>query len=76
MDDLTNALGEHGVNARKPDYCGWSERSLGLRQDSVEADRRGRLYRQTSERTSRHVPLAFYHFTITTTKNHSRSRRV
>lgn len=21
MDDLSNALGEHGVNARKPDYC-------------------------------------------------------
>lgn len=21
MDDLTNALNEHGVNAKKPDYC-------------------------------------------------------
>jgi len=23
MDDLSLALGEHGVNVKKPDYCEW-----------------------------------------------------
>ena len=30
MDDLSLALGEHGVNVRKPDYCESSQRNEKL----------------------------------------------
>ena len=38
MDDLSNALGEHGVNARKPDYCELASAPVAVRN-------RGKLIR-------------------------------
>ena len=38
MDDLSNALGEHGVNARKPDYCELASGPVAVRN-------RGKLIR-------------------------------